>query len=84
MQHGTALHLGHLAERARQSGDWQQPDLSRDDVMALLRARIASLDVQAAKQDVLPFVRTPEALAIWSKDYFLALAEKVVCTAAVA
>ena len=42
--------------------------------------RIASLDVQAAKHDVLPFVRKPEALAIWSRDYFLALAEKVVCT----
>ncbi|MGP1681596.1 MAG: nucleotidyl transferase AbiEii/AbiGii toxin family protein, partial [Giesbergeria sp.] len=84
VQQGTALHLQHLAERARQSGDWHQPVLSRDDLMALLRARIASLDVQAAKQDVLPFVRTPEALAIWSRDYFLALAEKVVCTASAA
>lgn len=80
VRQGAALHLRHLAERARQSGDWHQPVLSRDDLMALLRARIASLDVQAAKQDVLPFVRAPEALAIWSRDYFLALAEKVVCT----
>jgi len=80
VQQGAALHLQHLAERARQSGDWHQAVLSRDDLMALLRARIASLDVQAAKHDVLPFVRKPEALAIWSRDYFLALVEKVVCT----
>ena len=76
VQQGTALHLQHLAERARQSGDWHQPVLSRDDLMALLRARIASLDVQAAKQDVLPFVRTPEAWQFGRRTIFWRLRKR--------
>ena len=38
---------------------------------------IATLDVESARSDVLPFVREPAGLAIWSKDYFAQLAERI-------
>lgn len=77
VRQGTSLNLAHLEARARQSGDWQGGRLSRTDFMALLRERIRSLDVPAAKADVLPFVSSPSVLDIWSPNYFLALADKL-------
>ena len=72
------LHLAHFEERARQSGDWQGGTLSRDDFMTLLREKIVQLNVEAARQDVRPFLKTAGALDIWSHEYFLTLAERLV------
>lgn len=77
VRRGMAVNLGHLAERARQSGDWQGRAMSRDDLLALLRERVHALDVAAARRDVLPFLRSPDVLDIWSRDYFLALVDRV-------
>jgi predicted nucleotidyltransferase component of viral defense system len=78
VQNATPLNLTHLEERARQSGAWQGDELSRDDFFQLLDARIQLLDVNLAKQDVQPFVRSPQRLDIWSLSYFQDLASKVV------
>lgn len=75
---GTALNLAHFAERARQSGDWQGKDLSGAEFKRLLQERIATLDVDKAKSDVRPFLREAGVLDIWSNDYFLVLADKVL------
>jgi predicted nucleotidyltransferase component of viral defense system len=78
VQNSTPLNLKHLEERARQSGDWQAGELKRDNFFHLLGESIQSLDVSLAKRDVQPFVRSPEALDIWSSSYFQDLAGKVV------
>jgi len=65
------LHLGHLEQRMRQSGHW--PDSKAMDESAfqeLLRDKIDTLDVDQARREVEPFVRHPEALAIWSREFF--------------
>lgn len=72
------LNLHHFEVRARQSGDWQGREFSRMVLLELLQARVQSLDVAAARADVLPFIRDVSVLDIWSRDYFMALAEKVV------
>ena len=78
VQNATPLNLRHLEERARQSGDWQTGELTRDDFFQLLRERIQLLDVNLAKRDVQPFVRSSKVLDIWSTSYFQDLAGKVV------
>ena len=78
VQNATPLNLRHLEERARQSGDWQTGELTRDDFFQLLRERIQMLDVNLAKRDVQPFVRSTKVLDIWSSFYFQDLAGKVV------
>ena len=78
MQNSTPLNLRHLEERARQSGDWQTGELTQDDFFQLLGERIQSLDVNLAKKDVQPFIRSSEVLDIWSTTYFQDLAGKVV------
>ncbi len=76
---GIPLHLDHLAERARQSGHWplDQP-FSASSLQALLAERIGRLDVAKARLDIERFIAQPEALAIWSQDYFQQLAQRVV------
>ena len=39
--------------------------------MAQLKDRLASANINQAKSDVLPFVRNPKELDIWSNDYFV-------------
>jgi predicted nucleotidyltransferase component of viral defense system len=73
VRRGTPLNLTHFCERARQSGHLDSPDLDRGQFLAKLRSRVASLDIDSARQDVVRFVRQPEQLAIWSQDYFLQL-----------
>ncbi|MBE6223988.1 MAG: nucleotidyl transferase AbiEii/AbiGii toxin family protein, partial [Bacteroidales bacterium] len=42
-----------------------------------LMERLATADIKQVKADVLPFVRNPRELDIWSNDYFVQLAEMV-------
>src|SRR5690554_4912273 len=78
VQNRTPLNLSHLEQRARQSGDWQGGELSADDFKKMLAARIESLDVASAKNDVRTFVRSPEVLDLWSVNYFHDLARQVL------
>lgn len=71
---GTPLNLRHLSERARQSSHWSGEDMSPEVFMDLIRTRIQTLDVDAVRQEVSPFIRDPGSLHIWSRDYFLQLA----------
>lgn len=65
------LHLSHLAERMKQSGDIDKDvDLTPDLLMQYLSDAIASLSVEQAKNDVRPFLLHPEAIDVWSKEFF--------------
>ena len=47
------------------------------DFVAQLKDRLASANINQVKNDVLPFVRNPKELDIWSNDYFVQLADMV-------
>jgi predicted nucleotidyltransferase component of viral defense system len=74
VRQGCSLSLAHFAERARQGGDLSEVILTAEAFQAMLEARIAALDVNAARQDVARFIKTPTQLDIWSHEYFLQLA----------
>jgi hypothetical protein len=42
-----------------------------------LDEKLASANINQVKSDVLPFVRNPKELEIWSNDYFLQLADMI-------
>jgi hypothetical protein len=72
------LHVTHLQERMRQSSHWcSAKPLSSPEVIHLLKDAIVSLDVKQAKEDVRPFVRDPQALDIWSTDFFMSLLSRI-------
>jgi hypothetical protein len=72
------LHLYHLEQRMRQTGHWQEKmPLNPERFMDLLSASIDKLDIRQARNEVEPFVKNPENLAIWSREFFLDIASRI-------
>ncbi len=72
------LHLYHLEQRMRQTGDWKSDTPLRAEILEeLLIKAINELDVYQARKEVEPFVRNPDNLAIWSRDFFLDVASRI-------
>lgn len=72
------LHLAHLEQRMRQSGDWAGPrPLDRAALMELIRDAIGQLDVEQARDEVSRFVRDKAALQLWSKDFFRQIVDRI-------
>lgn len=44
--------------------------LTEEFIKQLLRKRIGEIDLDAAKNDVRPFLRDPSQLDLWSVDFF--------------
>ncbi len=72
VRHNVALDFTHLCERALQLN---QENLDKETFMQKLNERLATADINQVKADVLPFVRNPKELEIWSNDYFMQLAK---------
>ena len=72
VRHNVSLDFAHLAERVRQ---FNNEEISQEAFMAQLKDRLASANINQVKSDVLPFVRNPKELDIWSNDYFVQLAD---------
>lgn len=74
VRHNIPLGFTHLAERALQ---FNNEEIERDTFIALLKDRLASANINQVKNDVLPFVKNPKELDIWSNDYFIQLVDRV-------
>lgn len=72
------LHLGHLEQRMRQSGDLkEQESLTPATLMTLLRTAVHTLNVDYARQEVSRFVRDPASLEIWSTGFFRQIIDRI-------
>ena len=74
VRHNVPLDFAHLAERIRQ---FNNEEIGQAEFMAQLKDRLATANINQVKSDVLPFVRNPKELDIWSNDYFVQLADMV-------
>lgn len=74
VRHGVPLSFTHLHERAY---EFNQEDITKETFFGKLKERLATADINQVKADVLPFVRNPKELEIWSNDYFLQLANMI-------
>ena len=75
VRHGIPLDFTHLQERIMEFNGEQ---MDRTQFQQRLRERISAADMRQVKADVLPFVRNPKELDIWSNDYFLKLSELIL------
>ncbi len=76
--HHRQLHLAHLEHRMRQTGHWKEPDpLSETAFRQYLDRAIENLDVKQARQEVEPFIKNPQILALWSSDFFRDVAKRI-------
>lgn len=70
--------IKHLEQRLRQSGGWtNKAALKQSDLNLLLQGKFETLDIKAAKRDILPFLRDPASVEIWSRDLFESLLPKL-------
>ena len=74
VRNNIPLDFAHLEERVFQ---FNNEVIERSSFMAKLKERLASANINQVKNDVLPFVRNPKELDIWSNDYFLHLADMI-------
>lgn len=72
VRHNIPLGFAHLAERALQ---FNNEVIGRETFVAQLKEKLASANMNQVKNDVLPFVRNPKELDIWSNDYFVQLVD---------
>ncbi len=76
--HHPQLHLAHLEERMRQSGHYSlEKKLSQVDFVGFIEQCIVDVDIDQAKKEVLPFVEQPEALDVWSKEFFMDIVKRI-------
>lgn len=74
---GIPLNVEHFLIRAQQSGDLSVDNLSADELIELIKQKITDLDINMARSDVIKFIKKPEQLDIWSKDYFTQLTHNI-------
>ena len=74
VRHNVPLDFAHLAERCKQ---FNNEDITPEQFKDKLKERLRTTDIKQVKDDVLPFVRNPKELDIWSNDYFVQLADMV-------
>jgi len=73
--HRLELHLSHLQQRMRQSGRWDENiPLDDESFRRILNETISVMDIEKTRREVEPFVKNPNALSVWSHDFFRAAA----------
>lgn len=76
LSRGTQVNLAHLTARLAQTGYISsERQITIEDLKEMLRNRFASIDYVQAKQDVVPFIKNPNALDVWSVDFFYKITE---------
>ena len=78
LSQGTPVNLRHLNARLVDSGfDGAREDMTLGEIKDILHRRFESIDYDQARQDVLPFIKNPAAVEIWSKDFFIAITDNL-------
>jgi predicted nucleotidyltransferase component of viral defense system len=73
------LHLKHLEQRMIQSGHLKKMEhLTPEKLSAIAETVVGKLDVDQARKEVEPFVKDPETLAVWSRDFFRDIIRRIV------
>lgn len=72
VSNNVPLDFEHLAERAR---EFNGEELDKASFLVKLKERLATADISQVKSDVLPFIRAPRELDLWSNDFFLQVAD---------
>ena len=52
--------------------------MTKEEFLAKLKERLSTTNIEDVKADVRGFVINPHELDVWSNDYFLQLADRIV------
>ncbi|MCQ2060273.1 MAG: nucleotidyl transferase AbiEii/AbiGii toxin family protein [Fibrobacter sp.] len=71
---GVALDFSHFQARC---SEFSKIDMDKELFFKMLKEKLATTDIKMVKAGVLPFVKNPKSLDIWSNDYFVQLADMI-------
>ncbi len=72
--------LTHLSYRMKQTDHLKEGEtLTKETLKKMLMNKFAEIDFQQAKKDVLPFIKNPTALDLWSEEFFRKVTEDKFC-----
>jgi len=74
---GIPLNLQHFLIRARESGNWGEKKISKEQFLQLLNNKINSVSFNSIKADIARFISDDKVLDIWSAQYFKDLIEQM-------
>jgi predicted nucleotidyltransferase component of viral defense system len=73
------LRLGHLEQRMIQSGHLKKAEHLNPEVFsATAEKAIERLEVNQARREVEPFVKDPETLTVWSREFFHDVIRRII------
>lgn len=79
VSHYPNLNLYHLEQRMRDSGHYAGVEpLTKNRFLELFNTTVDSLDIDSAKNEVLPFLSDIRELEIWSKEFFKEAGNRIV------
>ena len=74
LSRATPVNLKHLNARLVDSGfEAARQDMNLEEIKQILYRRFEQIDYAQAKGDVLPFIRNPASLDMWSMEFFQAI-----------
>ena len=74
---GIPLDIEHFLHRAKETNDWQEETISKEQIIMLLQTKIENVSIKNVKEDVVRFIKDDKVLDIWSPSYFNQLIEKM-------
>lgn len=74
VRHKIPLGFTHLAERTLMLNN---EVIDKESFIRKLKDKFREANIEQVKQDVVPFVRDTNELAIWSNEYFIELADRI-------
>lgn len=74
VRNNVKLGFDHFAKRVLQ---FNNEVIDRGEFLDKLKEKLATANMNQVKSDVLPFVKNPQELDIWSNDYFVQLADLI-------
>ena len=74
---GVPLNMHHFLQRAKETNDWNEDQISQEQIIQLLITKIESVSLESVKEDVVRFIADDQKLAIWSENYFKHLIQKM-------
>jgi len=74
---GIPLNVNHFLTRAKDTNDWLDDNISNEQIIELLDAKITSVSFKSIKEDIVRFIPNDDVLKIWSPKYFKDLIGKI-------
>ncbi|MFA5669236.1 MAG: nucleotidyl transferase AbiEii/AbiGii toxin family protein [Balneolaceae bacterium] len=74
---GIPLNVNHFLTRAKDTNDWLDDNISNEQIIELLDAKITSVSFKSIKEDIVRFIPNDDVLKIWSPEYFKDLIGKI-------